>query len=72
MLALSLKSLSGVYIGPRRGSRLGPPVHPGGVAVEGRVPLHREELHAADGVVVLGRLEVALQQLQRHTAEVIH
>ena len=61
ILAFPLESLSGVDIGPRRSSWLGPPVHPGGVSVEGRVPLHGEELHPADGVVVLGRLEVALQ-----------
>lgn len=48
------------------------PVHAGGVPVQSRVPLHGQELHPAHGVLVQRFLKVAVQQLQRHAAEVVH
>jgi len=40
--------------------------------MKGCVPLDGEELHAADGVIILGLLKVTLQQFQRHAPEVVH
>lgn len=45
-------------------------IHPGGV--EGAVPVHREELHPADLLLLLGFLEVRLQHAQGNAPEVVH
>lgn len=48
------------------------PVHSCGISMECRMPLDGQELHPADGVVIHSFLVVTVQQLERHTTEVIH
>lgn len=48
------------------------PVNPRSITVQSRVPLHRQKLHTTNQMIFTGLLEMTLQQLQGHTAEVIH
>lgn len=48
------------------------PVHSSGVSVQGRVPLHGQELYPADGVSFHRFLKVTVKELERHAAKVVH
>lgn len=48
------------------------PVNPCSITMQSCVPVHRQKLHTTNQMIITGLLEMTLQQLQGHAAEVIH